>query len=312
MIRTQYRKLTYRGVCPGNKLNCKPHAMKNIGLLLTKDDGDILKLWFSANSRYFNALVILDGSNEGAARDFFTSCHSVYYYHESTFPNLVYHSDGELRELGHKLVTDIFGYGVWITMAHTDEFYYHSPFKVIDSATADRADFVRWQALHVLPHPSEYSYYLKHKSRPITELFRHYYHFGPKKGAFLESRMFLNQPGLKWGKNQGALLPSNLKKELKLHPSYLHYKVHNLSLSTYTPQGVHKQHWNEVSDKGYSNPNSKRGVGIRWNVTHTRDFFVDHWPGSSKYDHCSIFLNDSIEQYLDIGSKFQDISGCVS
>ena len=123
--------------------------------------------------------------------------------------------------------------------------------------------------------------------------------------------MFLNKPGLKWEKNQGALLPGNLKKELKLHPAYLHYKVHNLSLNAYTPEGLHRQHWSAVSDEAYKNPNSKRGVGIRWNITHLRDFFVDHWPGSSKYDHSSIFLNGSIEKYLDIGSEFRDILSCV-
>ena len=196
-------------------------------------------------------------------------------------------------------------------MAHTDEFYYHSPFKVISSAVANNADFIRWRALHVLPHPSEYSYYLKHKNSPVTELFRHYYHFGPKKGAFLEYRMFLNKPGLTWDKSQGLLIPNNLKREFKLHPAYLHYKVHNLTLSACTPDGIHKQHWNKVSDEAYSNLNSKRGVGIRWKVVSTRDFFVDHWPYSSKYNHCSIYLNGTIEPYLDIGSEFRDTSTCV-
>ena len=299
------------GTCPGNNLGCNKHSVKNIGLLLTKNDGEILKMWFRTNSQYFSALVILDGSESNLTRDFFTYCTSAYYHHESSFDGLTFRSDGELRELGHKLVTNAFGFNVWITMAHTDEFYYHNPFIVMDRATAEEADFIRWSALHVLPHPSEYSYYLMHKEAPVTELFRHYYHFGPKKGAFLESRMFLNKPGLKWEKKQGVLLPGNLKRELKLHPAYLHYKVHNLTLNAYTAQGVHRQHWNAVSDKAYKNPNGKRGVGIRWNITHIRDFFVDHWPGSSKYNHCSIFLNGSIEKYLDIGSEFRDISDCV-
>ena len=157
-------------------------------------------------------------------------------------------------------------------MAHTDEFYYRNPFKVIDRAASEMADYVSWSALHALPHPSEYDYYLSHKDGPVTELFRHYYHFGPKKGAFLESRMFLNKPGLKWIERQGVLLPVNLKREFKLHPAYLHYKVHNLSLSAYTLEGIHKQHWNAVSDKAYKNSNPKRGVGIRWNITRIRDF----------------------------------------
>lgn len=300
-----------QSTCTGNNLGCNKRKIKNIGLLLTRDDGDILKLWFQTNSQYFSALVILDGSESSTARDFFASCESTHYYHESSFSDLTIHSDGELRELGHMLVTASFGFNVWITMAHTDEFYYHNPFKVIDQAAAEKADHIRWSALHVLPHPSEYNYYLTHKDSPVTELFRHYYHFGPKKGAFLESRMFLNKPGLKWGKQQGVLLPGNLGREFKLHPAYLHYKVHNLSLSSYTPLGVHRQHWNTVSDNAYKNPNAKRGVGIRWNITHAHDFFVDHWPGSAKYNHCSIFLNGSIEEYLDIGSEFRGISDCT-
>lgn len=301
-------------ICSPNFLNCSKSSVKNIGLLLTKDDGKILKTWFEKNSRYFYALVVLDGSQlDNFTYSFFSSCKSVFYFHEGSFPNLKAFSDGELRELGHKLVTDIFGYNIWITMAHADEFFFHSPLKIIDQAEKEKADFVKWRALHVLPHPSEYNYYLEHKDVPVTDLFRHYYHFGPgsKKGSFLESRMFRSRADLYWNHKQGTILPVGLNKELSLHPAYLHYKVHDLSTAAYTVEGIHKHHWSRVSSEGYDDPRTKRGVGIRWRVQSLRDFFVDHFPNSKKYDHVSRFDGKNIESYLDIGDKFKGDAECT-
>ncbi len=295
-----------------NLLGCRKSGKMNIGLLLTKDDGDILRVWFEKNSRYFSALVILDGSIESdLAKQLFSNCKRAFYYHESNFTQLKVYSDGELRALGHELVTKLFGYDVWITMAHSDEFYYHSPLKIIEKAERENADFVKWQALHILPNPSEYEYYLQHPGAPVTELFKHYYHFGPQKGAFLESRMFFSKPELQWNNRQGLLLPLNLKRELSVHPSYMHYKVHNLTTAAYTANGIHKTHWNRVSRVAYKNPTAKPGVGIRWNISSTRDFFVHSFPNSKKYDHISVLRNNRIEKYLDIGEEYKDEEPCI-
>jgi hypothetical protein len=304
----------FRPTCHSNQIGCGSggNQKKNIGLLLTKDDGKILETWFEKNSRYFTALVVLDGSvDSNETEAFFSGCKFVSYYHEKEFSSLKAFSDGELRELGHKLITQQFGYNVWITMAHTDEFYIHSPFKVIKQAEIEKADFVRWSALHVLPHPSEYESFLRNPGSPVTELFRHYYHFGPTKGAFLESRMFYSKIGLSWRNMQGSILPSNLKKEFSLHPAYMHYKLYQLSLDAYTSEGVHKRHWDRVSSDMYQNADAKKGVGIRWNVQNIRDFFVDHFPNSKKYNHISVLgKNNMIEKYLDIGEKFKDRFFC--
>lgn len=306
------QKKKWNNTCVPNLLGCgSSRSYKNIGLLLTKDDGKILESWFMHNSRYFTALVVLDGSINGKfTRSFFNHCESVFYYHESEFKSLQAFSDGELRELGHKLISNLFGDKVWITMAHTDEFYIHSPFKIIDRAEKEGADFVMWQALHVLPHPSEYENYLRNPNAPVTEIFRHYHHFGPSKGAFLEARMFFSSPGLRWEQRQGSIIPMNLKRSLSVHPSYLHYKVHDLSLDAYTPDGIHRNHWNRVPISVYKNPQAKRGVGIRWKVNNSRDFFVEHFPNSRKYTHVSEFRDNSIESYLDIGEIYKDTFDC--
>ena len=298
--------------CLSNQLGCGAiRTKKNIGLLLTKDDGNILKSWFKENSRFFTSLVVIDGSLSSETRKFFSNCSSTFYFHESSFSSLKDFSDGELRELGHKIITQRFGYGLWITMAHTDEFYIHSPLKVIEQAEKERADFVSWRALHVLPHPSEYENYLLNPNAPVPELFRHYYHFGPAKGAFLEHRMFYSKPGLVWDHRQGSILPLNLKRRVSINPAYMHYKLHDLSLHAYTTSGIHRKHWSKVSHQSYvKHSENKRGVGFRWKVQSVRDFFVDHWPNSSKYKYVSKYEHNRIEPYLDIGDNFKDTYGC--
>lgn len=285
------------------ELNCSRDGVKHIGLLLTKDDGKILYTWLSQNSYHFSELLVLDGSKESYTRNALSGCERVKYYHENEFTSLKQFSDGELRELGHRLVSKHFGYDIWITMAHTDEFYVHSPKAVAEHAQAEGADHVKWRALHVLPHPSEYNLYLRNPDTPAPELFRHYHHYGPK-GSFTEYRTFFSSRKLFWQRKQGEIIPqTNLKRVATILPSYLHYKVHNLSTSAYTLEGIHKQHWNHVTRSAYSKPNYKTGVGIRWRVSTTRDFFVSKWPGSSKYTHVSRF-DGTIEHYLDIGKKF--------
>ena len=110
---------------------------------------------------------------------------------------------------------------------------------------------------------------------------------------------------------QGSLLPFNLKKELSIYPAYMHYKVHDLTLDAYTPEEVHRNHWNKVSTAVYKNSRAKHGVGIRWNVHTTRDFFVDHFPNSKKYKYVSELKNDRIESYLDVGEEYKDINECM-
>lgn len=296
------------------ELICKNSKVKNIGLMLTKDDGSIIYEWVKHSKHFFTGMVVLDGSTtSNIARKIFdrkNNSSSTFYYHESDFKALHEFSDSELREMGQKLVTSHFGYGVWVTMVHSDEFYLHNPLKVIEKAENEGADHVKWRALHVLPHVSEYENYLKNSNAPVSELFHHYYHYGPK-GSFLENRMFRNTPGLKWEPGQGNILPRNMKKVLSLYPAYLHYKVHNLSLSAYTEEGIHKQHWNKVTERSYKSSDAKRGVGIRWSVKDTRDFFVDHFPNSHKYKYISKLGEDgSIESYLDIDESFKGFTAC--
>ena len=85
-------------------------SVHHVGLLLTKDDGDILFEWLEHNSCHFSALLVLDGSSQPYARDELRSCANVVYYHETHFPALTLYSDGELRELGHDLISKHFGY----------------------------------------------------------------------------------------------------------------------------------------------------------------------------------------------------------
>ena len=135
------------GYCARTSELGRQASVHHVGLLLTKDDGDILFEWLEHNSCHFSALLVLDGSSGPYAHNEMSSCANVVYYHENDFSDLKLYSDGELRELGHDLISKHFGYNIWITMAHTDEFFIHSPLSAIDFATKENADHIRWRAL---------------------------------------------------------------------------------------------------------------------------------------------------------------------
>jgi len=72
------------------ELICKKSEEKNIGLMLTKDYGNIIYEWARHSKHFFTGMIILDGSTSSSiARSIFdckkSASSSFFYYHESDF-----------------------------------------------------------------------------------------------------------------------------------------------------------------------------------------------------------------------------------
>mmetsp|Transcript_7137 Transcript_7137/g.14458 ORF Transcript_7137/g.14458 Transcript_7137/m.14458 type:complete len:458 (-) Transcript_7137:2630-4003(-) len=294
-----------------------------VGILPTKDDGSIVCEWLHHNAHHFDVLLVVDGSDDPLTEVFFSSVPNTIYLHERSHQEMFTGKiDSEMRRLGHELAQEHFGNsGYWIHIAHTDEFLYHSPRTVFRAADEAKADAIRWLALHVIPHTTEYDSYLANPVQPVHRMFRHYYFYSNRPGgAFRESRSFKNTPYQNYSLRWCEVVPDSVKRYWDGTPAYIHYKLWNLTLDAYTADGVHKHHWNRVEEKewkkielqaaekaklkGLSSSNFRRGVGMRMALKTIRDFFVDKWPVCCKYTTNSVF-NGFIASTLNVGEHLR-------
>jgi hypothetical protein len=72
--------------------------MLHLGLLITKDDDEIIGPWFKENARYFDEIVCLDGSESDVTKTTALAEPSVVYVHERDCPNII-RTDHGLPEL---------------------------------------------------------------------------------------------------------------------------------------------------------------------------------------------------------------------
>merc|ERR1712196_717662 len=104
---------------------------KIIGLMLTRDDTEILNDWLNIHKKYFDKIFCLDGSvnNLNESKEILLK-HSVIYAHDNDYPNIK-KKDHSLRKVVYNKIKEYINidreknknYDYWITLIHPDEFY---------------------------------------------------------------------------------------------------------------------------------------------------------------------------------------------
>jgi len=255
------------------------------GILLVKDEGELLSKWLSTHLQDFDSIVCVDGSESNETLGRLKGFASIDYVHESEL-GLSQYTDTEIRQAALDILTSKYGYGFWVTIAHCDEFYYHDPRKAVQLAEEENIDGIYWFALHVLPHPSEFDVYKVNVSLPATTLFHHYHYYG-EKGGFQDFRTFKHSSKVHFREEWSILKPEGLNFIWSKHPAYLHYKVKQINVNNYNRQGQNLQSFTQARKRAQRN---KKGeivsTGLSWEIKVERDFFVTNYPGKPKYKRC--------------------------
>ena len=129
--------------------------MRNIGLMLTKNDGRIIEEVLAKNARYIDTIYAIDGSTDSSPE--------IIKRHPKVKLLLLERDlklkkpiwDDVLRQILLEEIKKKEGYGCWITELHGDEIYYHDPRKVISAAEKEGADGVVWYAMHFFLHKTD-------------------------------------------------------------------------------------------------------------------------------------------------------------
>jgi hypothetical protein len=217
--------------------------IKLIGLMLTRDDVELLEDWLIKYRKSFNDIYALDGSiNYKEKSKEILLNYNVKYYHDELF-NFTNKSDQVLRgvifdEIKKNIQNNDNYNDYWIVCIHPDEFYIENLNQVIQKAYNVNTEVIIYNALHNFPHVSEKEQYLKENTYKVLN---HFIHNG--SNTFKENRIFKYKNNLMYSSSHVGVLPFNVNytNSQKFHPNYLHYKIQTINTNDYDENGTIKK-----------------------------------------------------------------------
>ena len=270
--------------------------MLHLGLLITKDDDEIIEEWFFDNGHFFDGIACLDGSRSERTRRAAGCPANVSYLHEDQFQPLD-RTDHGLRAVVHQALVQRYGPNGWITLCHADEFFYHDPRRCCAIADEEGSDGIAWYAVHFLPHPNDLAHWSELRDQPPQKRFR-YYHwdFNGNGQPWLEFRSYRNSTKIRWDSlRHGSTQPEGCSHVAAFHPAYRHYKVYTIDPHWYLTDGARtlfRHHWTET-------PEGR--TGVPWPASRSEDLFVAQYQ---PYRRCDYFKG-SFDHGWNIGEEYR-------
>lgn len=132
-----------------------PYNKPVIGILLSKDDGDIIADVMTEYNKYFDAIYCIDASTDNSL-DIIRSFNKVRYAvsEKELGINGAMLKDG-IRQLLLSRIQDEYGYDGWIFPIHTDEMYVGNPRNAVAAAEADRCNVINCLIAHFIMHKDD-------------------------------------------------------------------------------------------------------------------------------------------------------------
>ncbi len=194
-------------------------ALQNIGLLMTYNEVDIIKEVMDNNAKYFDKILVLDGSTDGTTEIIKQYKNVVYFLHDHDLVPKRKISDG-IRQFLLEKAQEMFPIEGWFTILHGDEILVDDPNEIAAKADKSGAEIVNWHALNFFLHSSEEGLKIK-DDIPVQEQVKHYSPGG------LEVRQFKNKPNIFYDITEtGRVFPYGIKeKTLFDYPIFKHYVI---------------------------------------------------------------------------------------
>jgi hypothetical protein len=259
------------------------------GLMITRNDMPILERWFERHSHLFEAIAVVDGSDDDNTEQLCSKIPHVLHRRDPAPPL----TDQTLRAAGWEMIASSVSHGDWVMLCHPDEFYIHDPRCFLRV----RQPLIKWSALHVLPHPSEReAWEMGEADGDVTKLFHHYW-WREDGSATVEIRMFRVDIEPDWDLSDRQpstfVIPKNYlgRKAYRKLPAYLHYKIQYLDPSRFR-------------GGQYVDSNLNTGLGSRKVMT-IEDLFFDHKRTWGHKDFERYSNDPSFLQFDLFGGKYR-------
>ena len=178
--------------------------MKNIGLLMTYNESDIVAEMMESNRKFFDHIYVMDGSTDNTAEILKTFDNVSYLIKDQDLVPKRKIFDGARQFLLEKIQEDHGAQG-WITLMHGDEIFVDDPNEIALRAEKSGAEIVNWHSLNFFLHTSQKDTFDESKSIQDQVIF-----YQP---GFLEIRQFRNKPGIYYNLNSNkCVFPHGLKQ----------------------------------------------------------------------------------------------------
>lgn len=194
-------------------------AVQNIGLMLTCNEEDIIEEVMTEYNKYFDRILVLDGSTDKTP-DILRSFKSVVYLvkDEDVSPNAPIR-DGARQFLVAE-AQKRYGYEGFFTILHGDEVFHDDPNGVCMRAHEEGIELIRWLTLTFCFHVSERETFLKTRHLPAQEKLHWCFPHS------IEYRQFINKKGVYFDVNKHETLAPYGADRLrgnKHFPVFKHY-----------------------------------------------------------------------------------------
>lgn len=200
--------------------------VQNIGLMVTRDEEDVIKEVMDVNKKYFDNILVLDGSSD-KTEEIIRSYNCVKYFLKDReiidkLPNRKF-EDGARQFLLEK-AQEMYPAQGWFTLLHGDEIWHDDPNRAAEEAEKTRADKVNWYVMNFFLHTSD-------KSRDLDSIKSVQARITWYCPGFLEIRQFKNKPGIRYDLSQRhQILPRGVGWRIYKHfPIYKHYPYRSVA-----------------------------------------------------------------------------------
>lgn len=201
-------------------------GVQNIGLMITRDEDDVIEEVMNVNRKYFDMILVLDGSSD-RTEEILRSYDCVKYFLKDKeiidkLPNHKF-EDGARQFLLEK-AQQLFPVEGWFTLLHGDEIWHDDPNWVAQEAEKARAEKVNWYVMNFFLHTSDKDKNLE-SVKSVQERVLWYC------PGYLEIRSFKNKPGIHYELAQrNEVLPKGIGWKIYKHfPIYKHYPFRSVA-----------------------------------------------------------------------------------
>lgn len=201
-------------------------TIQNIGLMVTRNEEDVIEEVMEVNKRFFDKILVLDGSSD-RTEEILRSYDCVKWLvkdHEiiDRLPNRKF-EDGARQFLLEKAQA-LFPVEGWFTLLHGDEIWHDDPNWVAQQADKAKAEKVNWYAMNFFLHLSDKARDLDSINSVQQRL--HWYCPG-----MLEIRQFRNKKRIAYNLGQKwNVVPQGIGWQIyKYFPVYKHYPFRSVS-----------------------------------------------------------------------------------
>ena len=187
---------------------------------MTRDEEDVIDEVMEVNKRYFDKILVLDGSND-RTEEIVRSYDCVKYFLKDSeiidkLPNRKF-EDGARQFLLEK-AQEMYPVEGWFTLLHGDEIWHDDPNWVAEQAEKARAEKVNWYVMNFFLHTSD-------KGRDLDSIKSVQERVLWYCPGYLEIRSFRNKPGIHYelGQRNETLPKGSAGRSTNHFPIYKHY-----------------------------------------------------------------------------------------